>query len=66
MVSILLTDAQVAELLGISRPTVWRYVHQLKDFPRPIKLSAGCTRFRRSEVEAFVDQRASEQIGGEV
>ncbi len=51
------TVDQVAEKLTVSRATVWRYVASNKDFPRPIKLSRGCARWRSDEVDAWIDSR---------
>jgi prophage regulatory protein len=34
---------QAAEFLGIGRATLWRWVKERHDFPRPIRLSARCT-----------------------
>lgn len=50
--SIYLTDKQVAERFSISRSTPWRWVMRHK-FPKPIKLSSGCTRWRLSDVEQW-------------
>jgi prophage regulatory protein len=35
--------SQAAELLGISLPTLWRWIKERQDFPRPMRLSARCT-----------------------
>jgi prophage regulatory protein len=51
------TDTQVAKRLTISRATVWRYARLDPDFPKPLKLSAGCARWRSDEVEAWLDRR---------
>ena len=47
-----LTDKQVADRFSISRATTWRWVERHK-FPKPIKLSPGCTRWRLSDVERW-------------
>ena len=52
----LLRDAQVANLLGIHRTTVWRRVREGK-FPAPIKWD-GITVWRRKDVEAFIESLA--------
>ena len=48
----LLPVAEVAELLGVSIPSVWRYAAN-GTIPKPIKLG-GATRWRRSEIEALI------------
>lgn len=53
-----LSDNQLADRYGVSRITVWRW-HKVKpDFPRVIKLSEGCARWRLSEIEAWESSRA--------
>jgi len=51
--SIYLSDQQVANRYGLTRQTVWRWVRTDPNFPRPVKLTPGCTRFKLSEVEAW-------------
>lgn len=51
---ILLSDSATAELLGISRATVWRRVAD-GTLPRPLKLG-GATRWRRDELLAALDK----------
>lgn len=53
----LLSVKQVASRLSTSPCTIWRWA-RTEDFPKPVKLSAGCTRFRSSDIDAFVAQRA--------
>jgi len=47
-----LTDKQVAARFGVSRITIWRWASDL-DFPAPVKLSPGATRWRLADVEAW-------------
>lgn len=47
-----LTDKQVAERYNVGRATAWRWV-QDGDFPKPIKLSPGCTRWKLSDIEKW-------------
>ena len=42
----------VAQRYGVSRATVWRWAQHDK-FPKPVKLSPGCTRWKLSDVEAW-------------
>ena len=48
--AIYVTDTILAARFQVSRATIWRWV-QTRQFPDPIKLSAGCTRWRLAEVE---------------
>lgn len=51
----LLSAAQVAEKLGVSRRTVWRLV-SLGTLPKPMLLSARCARWRASDVAAALEK----------
>lgn len=53
-----LSDNQLAERYGVSRITVWRWHKTKRDFPRVIKLSEGCARWRLSEIEAWEASKA--------
>ena len=44
-----LSDSKLAERYSSSRATIWRWVAQGK-YPKPVKLSPGCTRWRLSDV----------------
>jgi len=57
MSDIYLTDEQLAARYGVHRTTPWRWLKSDKAFPRPIRLSAGCTRWRLSEVLAWEKHR---------
>lgn len=46
----------VAERLGVSIPTVWRWVG-IGALPRPVKLSSRASAWRVSVIEAFVTER---------
>ena len=50
-----LRPAQVAEKLGVSVPTVWRYARNNPKFPRPAKLSERVTVFDEAELDAYLD-----------
>lgn len=54
-----LADKDLATRLAISRQTIWRLVKADPKFPKPVKLSAGCTRWQLSEVEAWAAQKRS-------
>lgn len=50
----LLTIDELAEALGgIGRASIYRHIQSLKGFPQPVKVGAA-TRFRHSEVQAFI------------
>jgi len=49
----LITDKEVAHLLGASRSWPWKLA-QAGKFPAPIKLSARCTRWRISAVREWM------------
>lgn len=55
----LLRDRDVAEQLGVNRTTVWDMAAGVENFPKPIKLSAKITRWRQSEVQAFIRNLSS-------
>lgn len=50
----LLNVKQVAALLGVGKSTIWRWAQSGKG-PKPIRLTNGCTRWRSSEVTAFIE-----------
>lgn len=54
----LLSVRQVGARLSVSVATVWRWLRDEEaGFPRPVRLSPGCTRFRASDIDAWVGQR---------
>ncbi|MFC0593053.1 helix-turn-helix transcriptional regulator [Ottowia pentelensis] len=55
---------QAAELLGISRATLWRWVATRHDFPRARRLSARCTVFDSAELIAWRDAQAKSTTAG--
>jgi prophage regulatory protein len=48
-----ISDKQLAERFGIHRITVWRWVKSDPNFPKPISLSPGCTRWKLAEIETW-------------
>lgn len=56
-----ITDAEIAKIYGVSRQTVWRWARLDPKFPKTIKLSAGVSRWKLSELEAW---EQSKVIGG--
>jgi prophage regulatory protein len=47
-----LSDKQVAERYKVGRSTIWRWIQEQK-FPKPIKFSQGCSRFKLSLIEKW-------------
>lgn len=50
----LLKLSDVANRLDVSRRTIWRWL-ALGRFPRPIRFSGVCVRWRSEDVEAFIE-----------
>jgi prophage regulatory protein len=50
----LISVEQVAERLGVSTATIWRWARGHTDFPRPIRLSPGCTRWQEADLETWL------------
>jgi predicted DNA-binding transcriptional regulator AlpA len=48
-----LSDKDLSRRYQITRNTVWRWNRERSDFPRAIRLTAGCTRWKLSEIEAW-------------
>jgi prophage regulatory protein len=46
-------DKDLAIRFGVSRQTIWRLVKSDPNFPKPIRLTAGCTRWLLSEIETW-------------
>lgn len=54
-----LTDRQIAARFAVNRATVWRWLKVDQDFPRPISLSAGCTRWKLTDIEEWEHRKAN-------
>jgi predicted DNA-binding transcriptional regulator AlpA len=48
-----LSDTDLSKRYKIARPSVWRWHREQPDFPRAIRFTAGCTRWKLSEVIAW-------------
>lgn len=57
----LLTDNEVAALFKVSKQTIWRWIKTSEDFPKPLKVEKGSTRWRLSEVVAYEARMAAER-----
>lgn len=49
----LIAVAEVATIMGVSVRTVWRLA-EVGELPAPVKLSPKVTRWKLSEIEAFI------------
>lgn len=49
-------DKQVAGRYGVERCTIWRWLRK-GEFPAPVKLSRGCTRWRESDLLKWESER---------
>jgi prophage regulatory protein len=45
--------------LGKGVSTAWRDVRTDPDFPKPIRLSAGCTRFKVGDIRAYLAKKVN-------
>ncbi len=54
---LLLSVAQVADLFGVSEQTIWRWVHEVPDFPRQFKVGKA-TRWLADEIDLYVRKQA--------
>lgn len=55
----LLTDIEAAALFGVSRPTLWRWRKDVPSFPQPVKIGPRAVRYRRADLEAYINAAAS-------
>lgn len=51
--TLFLTDRQVAQRNSVSRPTIWRWVKEIKGFPHPIKIAEGTTRWHLEDLKVY-------------
>lgn len=58
-----ITDKTLAARYEVHRTTPWRWVQTLPDFPKPVTLTPGCTRWRLSEIEAWEGRCADKEAG---
>lgn len=55
--SIYIPDIQVAKQFGVSRATIWRWAAKDPSFPKPVKLSPGCSRWKIEDVQKWAESR---------
>lgn len=53
------SDKEVSAWYAVSRATIWRWVAE-GHFPKPIKFSQGCSRWRRSDLLEWESAKAGE------
>ncbi len=53
---------QAAAYLGIALPTLWRWLKERDDFPRPIKLGPRTTVWPLEKLAAWRDAQASKDV----
>lgn len=51
--SVLIDATELARMLSVSKPTIWRMRADGK-LSEPLKLTAQCLRWRRSDIESFL------------
>lgn len=54
-----LSDTNLAARYGVHRATPWRWAKTDETFPKPVKLSPQCSRWKLSEIEAWEANRAA-------
>lgn len=55
----LISIKALAAVQGQGVSTAWRHCKQDPDFPKPIRLSPGCTRFNVGEIRAYLAKKAA-------
>ena len=53
---VLLSRKELEKILGLKKSAIYAAMRE-RDFPAPIQLSRKCVRWRKSEVEAWIDSR---------
>lgn len=51
---------QAAEKCGIGIPTLWNWVRNKQDFPRPVRLSGGVSGFVEEEIDSYLERKVAE------
>lgn len=59
MQTIYFQDIEVGKRYGVSRASIWRWLKTDPSFPKPVALSAGCSRWRLSDLEAWEAAKAA-------
>lgn len=53
----LMSAKQGADYTGVTISTWWEWARTLPDFPKPLRISTRCTRWRRGEIDGFLESR---------
>jgi len=53
----LISAYQGAVMTGVASSTWWEWARTIPDFPRPIRISARCTRWDEAEIAAWLETR---------
>jgi prophage regulatory protein len=65
MSDLFLSDKQTAKRYGVGRGTIWRWIKK-EDFPKPVNLSPGCTRWPVNDLERWEQGRIKKDKQGAV
>lgn len=57
MAETFLSDTHLSVRYGVHRSTLWRWAKTRPDFPKPVGLTPGCTRWKLSEIETWEKSR---------
>lgn len=52
-ITLFLSDQAVARRYSVSRATIWRWVNEVANFPHPVKITKGTTRWHIDDLEKF-------------
>ena len=55
----LIKFSEVAERLGLSRPTIYKILARDPTFPKPIHVTPTAPRFRAEDIEAWLEKRTA-------
>jgi len=58
MENLYLSDKKVGCRYGVGRGTIWRWVKR-QQFPKPVNLSPGCSRWLLQDLERWEKERAA-------
>ncbi len=58
---VLVSASQIAGPAGVSIGTVWHWNRTIPDFPKPLRISGRCTRWKKAEIDAWIESRRVEQ-----
>lgn len=53
----LLTEKEAREMMGISRPTIYRWKKTLPNFPKQINLGPRAIRYELADILSFIEHR---------